>query len=300
VACGSLAACSTQEVTPPGTSPPTIPSAATIDTLSVAMTNGVVSAIPAGKTTKARGSTLSYSFQAATGFRNVLVLLDGTAVPANGSVTFNKTRTLVAAADSILPQSTSEVALSASISSIAALRDGARLQQSLQEILDSLLNSQTESDPVKRYQLALASSLVPERDASLLNSLTSPNSALRERSSSRNITSNAEDEAHTVFLYVNGIWSPEFNARLVSRGAVTPLARRRGLGEAQGFAFSYVWNRTASEQSQEVQGFQNCLSLKVNQFFAGMNSAMLTASNCIPPDGLIVAGLRQTGATTDY
>lgn len=100
--------------------------------LAVRVDPGVIAGGVRGDTAVPVGSTVSYSFSAAPGYTNVLVLLDDRLVPASGTVTMGRGHFLWAAADLdvVLPAAT----------------DGWVVE------LRSLL---TASDPVARYQQIL-------------------------------------------------------------------------------------------------------------------------------------------------
>jgi hypothetical protein len=69
-------------------------------TLTISVGRGVIGS-PSSTGPYARGTTLSYAYNAQPGFRDLVVTLDGSPVAAQGTFTMNRARTLVATATQV-------------------------------------------------------------------------------------------------------------------------------------------------------------------------------------------------------
>lgn len=275
----------------PATSPPP---PVVMHALTTTISRGVSGSPVAGTDEKAAGTVVAYGFAALAGYQNVKVLLDGGTAPLVGQVTMNAAHSLVASADTVVVLSHSDSGLVKTVEQSVISATPAQLNQQLEGIFDALMAAGIPAEgAAATLGRAVALAVVPERDAEKVAQamlIAPPNGA----SSLKGVTGNvsATVSPHSRLIFVNGVLTLPSDYRLAWRGALYPLAQRRGVGADRGFGVGGFYNPSASFSDPAVATFWSCLLLKGTQIASGIGSALTSLRGCMPILGLTISEKR--------
>ncbi|MCY3023884.1 MAG: hypothetical protein NTW87_33310 [Planctomycetota bacterium] len=225
----------------------------------VAASAGVVRSQPNADTVLVdSGTSVSYSFAARPGFSHLLVKLDGQAVSANGSFIATGTHTLLAAADTAVSLSTQDSAVVVAARGMLTGSNEYAAYQTFRAKADSLtavLGSSAANEAMRRI---MAESFDPVRDAPALASVLR---TVAESLSVEQAVAAAGFQARTpslnppnevVFLYVNGILTPDDDYRSTRDGAAMDLVGAAGFTDATRFAVGGFYNPSTKLLSSQM------------------------------------------------
>ncbi|HEY7877879.1 MAG TPA: hypothetical protein VIC55_06625, partial [Gemmatimonadaceae bacterium] len=269
--------------------------------LIVQLGDGVNGTPLAGDSLWPNGATVRYAFTAAAGYENVLARLDGQPAPASGTVVTDREHILSVTADrrptvaaTAMPLYQTARALLTAGDPVAAFQsylddvgtyvdahDPDTALRQLQDVEYLAFDPIRDSVSLTRLDAALAGhEFVIGADSSASAVGTSPNRGVthdRGTMHALDATSALDSLERTMFLYVNGIWTPQFGPEgaaaayvalriLVSR---VPLLRNQSA-----FGVHYFYNRTRSAQRPTPQQQQtHCTTLFVARLALGYKGA---------------------------
>lgn len=248
--------------------------------LLVQVGDGVTGGPPAADSLMPNGTTVRYAFGAAPGYQNVLVRLDGHAAPTSGIVLADADHTLTATADRHVTIPAAAAALYQRARDVLRAADPAAAFQDYLDRVTEFVGAHDAPSALRQIQDLEYLAFDPIRDSAALRRLDAalaghelaitgdtnavspvdgarrPTGAAGQRTPLRSLALAARPTVpdsleRTMFLFVNGIWTPQFGPS----GAAAAYTTLRILVSAvplfrnpTAFAVHYFYNRTHSEQ----------------------------------------------------
>jgi hypothetical protein len=257
--------------------------------LTVALSAGVTSNLPSGESDRTEGEVVQYSFAPRVGYRNLRVVLDGIAVPTDSQLTMDRAHWIVASADPLVSLTVNDSMVIRDVSAVAQTRNPEALRNVLQRLADSLV-AVSPNDAASSFEGFLARALVPERDAGVLAAALQLPSA----SSMQNALTEDADvtQPRTKLVYVNGVLTTQQEFDLTWKGALAPLAQRRGLTPTAHFDVGGFYNISGTVTETTAREFLMCVMLKALSIRLGDFSALTSITDCWPDGtGLTIFGV---------